>query len=461
MATRSGDGSVAGRINQFDPDQEQWPRYVERLEQFFEAKDITGDGKAAKRRATFLSVIGPAPYQLLRSLLSPMKPTEKTFEELVAVLSGHYSLPPSEIMQRFRFNSRSRKSGESVAAYVAELRRLAEFCNYGTTLDKMLRDRSSGTSATSVQKKLIQEKYLTLQQAVTLAQGSETAAKNVKETNAPSLELDSTKSSKVTVKSEPVYRVAGKKPRTREGEVTCHRCGTPGHLATVCKFRESVCHKFKKKGNLGRVCGSKSTPQPPFRGTKPKRPNSHTVQQVDESDIDSDDSIQPILTVNQRQGGLPPIKVLVEVDGCSIPMEVDTGASVSIMSEIMYHKLWPRRSLGTSLIRLQTYSKEPIAVVGSTEVQVAYEGQIAKLPLVVVKGEGPTLLGRNWLGKMRLNWSKIHYASGPGLHDLLSKYGVIFQEGLGTFQDYEVSIEVNPDTQPRFCKARTLPYAMR
>ena len=75
-----------------------------------------------------------------------------------------------------------------------------------------------------------------------------------------------------------------------------------------------------------------------------------------------------------------------------------------------------------------TYSKEPIAVVGSTEVQVAYEGQIAKLPLVVVKGEGPTLLGTNWLDKIRLNWSKTHYASGPGLHDLLSKYGVIFHK---------------------------------
>ena len=41
--------------------------YVERLEQFFEANDLTGDAKADKRRATFLSVIGPAPYKLLRS----------------------------------------------------------------------------------------------------------------------------------------------------------------------------------------------------------------------------------------------------------------------------------------------------------------------------------------------------------------------------------------------------------
>ena len=57
-----------------------------------------------------------------------------------AVLIEHYSPQPSEVMQRFCFNSRSRKEGESVAAYVAQLRRLAEFCNFGTTLDKVLRD---------------------------------------------------------------------------------------------------------------------------------------------------------------------------------------------------------------------------------------------------------------------------------------------------------------------------------
>ena len=89
-------------------------------------------------------------------------------------------------------------------------------------------------------------------------------------------------------------------------------------------------------------------------------------------------------------------------------MEVDTGASVSIMPETLYHKLWPRRGLKESTIRLQTYSKEPIGVVGDAEVKVAYEGQTGTLPLVIVKGEGPTLLGRNWLSQIRLTWSKIH-----------------------------------------------------
>ena len=80
---------------------------------------------------------------------------------------------------------------------------------------------------------------------------------------------------------------------------------------------------------------------------------------------------------------------------------------------------------------------------------------------MVVKGDGPTLLGRNWLSKIRLNWSKIHYTASPGLHELLNKYDQIFQEGLGTFKGYEARIEVDPNATPHFCKARTVPYAMR
>ena len=51
----------------------------EAIEQFFEANDLTGDDKADKRQGTFLSVIGPAPCKLLRSLLAPVKSKEEKY----------------------------------------------------------------------------------------------------------------------------------------------------------------------------------------------------------------------------------------------------------------------------------------------------------------------------------------------------------------------------------------------
>ncbi len=50
------------------------------------------------------------------------------------------SLQPETIRDRAEV-SLPQQPGEKVAAYVAELRALAEFCNFGATLEDMLRDR--------------------------------------------------------------------------------------------------------------------------------------------------------------------------------------------------------------------------------------------------------------------------------------------------------------------------------
>ena len=109
-----------------------------------------------------LLVVGPSPFKLLRNLVSPAKLSDKTFVQLVTTLTNHYSPKPSEIVQRFRFHSRQRESGETVAAYVAELRAIAEFCNFKDTLEDMLRDRLvCGVNDATMQKKLLSEPTLT------------------------------------------------------------------------------------------------------------------------------------------------------------------------------------------------------------------------------------------------------------------------------------------------------------
>ena len=86
-------------------------------------------------------MIGPATYKLLRDLITPKKPAELSYKELVEAMSKHHNPAPSEIVQRYKFNSQVRRSGESIAAFTAELRSLGKFCNFGDCLDDMLRDR--------------------------------------------------------------------------------------------------------------------------------------------------------------------------------------------------------------------------------------------------------------------------------------------------------------------------------
>ena len=60
------------------------------------------------------------------------------------------------VIHWFRFNSRYRQQGEKVAEYVAALRsHLAIHCDYGDSLDDMLRDRiTCGTNDVAIQRRL-------------------------------------------------------------------------------------------------------------------------------------------------------------------------------------------------------------------------------------------------------------------------------------------------------------------
>ena len=48
------------------------------------------------------------------------------------------------VVQCFKFNLRLQQSGEAVATFIAELRKLYKFCEYGDMLDDILRDRLVG-----------------------------------------------------------------------------------------------------------------------------------------------------------------------------------------------------------------------------------------------------------------------------------------------------------------------------
>ena len=379
--------AMFGQVGEFVESQEDWSQYADRLAQFFIANDVTDAGK---KRAILLSVVGPRTYKLLSSLLAPATPGEKDFGELVKVLKEHYSPLPSEIVQRYRFNSRVRQPGDSVAAYVAELRAIAKTCNYGTTLDEMLRDRLvCGIGDEKVQEQLLAKSDLTLQKAMEIAQGIETAARNVKELHAPSRSQD--------IQVHQVSPSGAGGPPTR-----CYRCGKGNHVSSQCPFIKARCHNCGKIGHIRKACRSQAR-KAGARDSK-SRPNKpvKTVQ----ADPSSPSTAEYGLHQVSGAGKGKPLEIQVMLDSKSLCMELDTGAAVSLVSVETFHRLWPGRPLQVSSTRLCTYSREPLPVLGEVKVEVKCGDSRARLPLVVVEGNGPSLFGRNWLQAVKLDWGE-------------------------------------------------------
>ena len=221
--------AVHGTLSAFNPREEDWSEYAERLSFYFTANGITTD---AKKRAILLSSVGPNTFRLMRSLVLPDRLDNFSYDELVSKVKNHKEPAPSFIVRRFQFNTRNQKPGESIAEYIAVLHKAAEHCSYGDSLSEMLRDRLvCGITNSAVQKRLLAEKELSLDKAVALAQSVEMAEQGAKDLHSSAISKPTTTPDTDLFKINPGPSTKRQEDKSAEKPKTCYRCGGK-HLAT-------------------------------------------------------------------------------------------------------------------------------------------------------------------------------------------------------------------------------------
>ena len=439
--------STFGSLQEFQPDSESITAYLERTSVYFTANSID----AAKQVPVLLSVIGAKTYSLLRSLTAPDKPQDKSYAELSEILQAHFEPKPLLIAERFHFYRRNQADGESIAEFVAELRRLATHCEFGDQLNDALRDRLvCGLKSESAQKRLLSEAKLTLSRALEIAQGLESAEAGAKALKSP----------------DAAIRKLSHMPRPKEDSTVskrngkpCFRCGRSNHDPKNCRFIDATCHNCAKKGHIAPVCRTKKT-NLTRRGQKPVERKAKYVAKADETESDPEEF--QLFTLGTKASR--PITVDMRVEGRPLTMEVDTGAAVSIISERTKAEVLPQMQLQSSNVILKTYTDQRMSVMGQLMVKVTYGQQNKHLPLLVVQGEGPSLLGRNWLTDIKLNWKEIGTIARveeDSLDTLLEKHKELFKDELGTIRNYQAELQLQPEARPKFFKARPVPFAIR
>ena len=156
-----------------------------------------------------------------------------------------------------------------------------------------------------------------------------------------------------------------------------------------------------------------------------------------------------------------PDVVSVAINNCDIKMEVNTGAALSIISDATFNQYFADCVLNHRNDALLIYTGELINIKGYFDVNVSYHQKTFHLPLLVVSGIRPSLLWRNWLDRIKLDWHSLFRIQHSALNDVLARHCDVFKLELGTLRDHQVSIDMDPAAHPHFYKARPLPYALR
>ena len=184
---------------------------------------------------------------------------------------------------------------------------------------------------------------------------------------------------------------------------------------------------------------------------------THLVEESDQEDVEE----YYMFKVSSKHE--EPIQVTVRMDLKEVVMEVDTGASLSLINEDTYitHFGKDRSSLQKAPVHLRTYTKEEVPTLGSCLVTVQYGEQTKELPVIVVPGSGPNLCGRDWLAQLQLDWKTVFWTQRATLTQVLNAHKEVFDKSLGKIEGFKARLYVDPQMKPIFFKPRQVPQAMK
>ena len=295
----------------------------------------------------------------------------KKIEDLTKLLQEHFE--PAVISERYKFHDCFQAPHESIADFVANLRKLASNCEFVcaqcSKLDENLRDRFViGINSETIRRRLLGEKAtMTFEQGVQIAQSIDLASKEASSIQ-HSLEVASSSSVGVNKIAQPKFRP---KRNFQPQNKTCSVCGEGGHVAENCKHKNATCHNCGKTGHISWNCRA-----PKQNRTNFLSPGKSNYRQGFSKKHSSHNNVNSV-KVSQTPGISiyhvepepfePKYTIPVHLNGTPVSFELDSGSPVSVLPKSM---LPASMQLSSSKLKFKLASHHPLDIIGETVVNV-------------------------------------------------------------------------------------------
>lgn len=290
------------------------------------------------------------------------------FTAAIELLQNLYVKPKNEIFARHLLATRKQDTGEKIDQFYQSLLLLSKDCQFkAVSADEhrngFIRDSFiSGLSSTYIRQRLLENRSLTLQQALQTARALESAqsqastyANSSTTSNSPdslvcSVSSSSPRSDQASSNCDE-NSVTCAAARTSQQKFTCYFCGgNERHNRKKCPAKNTVCSNCSKIGHYAKVC---------LADTKSK---SSAAMSLGRTSI-----------LNSREtSDVKKAIVNVKVNGVTLTALVDTGASDTFISKASVRALGLTMRSSKSTVRLA--SKVYADAIGYCNVILQFNG---------------------------------------------------------------------------------------
>lgn len=466
--------SASFSIESYNRNLSTWRRWVERFEITCAICKIVED---AERRLLILRFMGQTAYNTLSDRISPKKPLEVDYKDIVESLAQFFDPEPLELVENFRYHKRYQLENETIEEYLVVLRKLAKSCNFGNYLDTALRNQLVfGMKNTTAQKKCLERRNMTLKDVLEVALSHEMAEQGGKE-------IQKYASSAKPV--EVVQRIGKpnanmKIPAKSASGSHCYRCGDANHFANTCKFKDVVCSACNKKGHLRRVCQSNhsnlNTNKNQNTGGSSAKLSNNNKNNNNNSNNNKIKNVnlenfEEIVSMHNIKGKFKSKMIVsLKCNGALLDFEADTGSPVSIAGIDIYNKYFADQRLNDSGIQLFSYCGKQLGLQGVIKILVQHGNCEKELELYISSGSKEPLMGRDWIIELGINLNDVLQNTLSSVHkldvvseieNLKQRYACVFNDSLGKVAEFEAKLHIKANAKPVAIKHRQVPFALK
>ena len=397
------------------------------------------------RVALLLHTMGDEALKVYNGFHFTTDPGVRTVQEIIEQFDNFAVGEVNETYERFVFNKRDQREGETFESFLAAIRSLVRTCNYcENCVNSIVRDRIViGISDNATQQTLLKEIKLDLEKSITICKASENATTQGK-----------------LLRADVVHKVSSTNPykhfkdRNKKFESSsakkCKFCGSVHEMKKEkCKAYGATCHTCHLKNHFSRMCPKNQSSR------KPKK-NVHMVADSQCDDESNSDDLEWINMVKYSPG--KEVKCLLSIGTQDIVFQVDTGATVNILPERFINS----DNLEKTDKTLKMWNGAELVPLGTTRVKLhnPKNGKKYSVEFIVVKDNYIPLIGLRAAEQMKLITVNSVNVERVAAISVIDKYSDIFDGKLGTLEG-EVHFKVDKDVQPVIMPTKRIPLAIR